>query len=122
MKFQEHQEMLTAIINWMAKYQENGYNASKKADSPQQKIMLAGKSNAAKDIILHIIGKYPKHINLDQLKSNFLKEKVTERLQTKRDNNNIEPSDSMDGDFDSAMRDAGLGTDEDYGPGASEIM
>lgn len=24
-------------------------------------------------------------------------------------------NDSMDGDFDSAMRDAGLGTDEDYG-------
>jgi hypothetical protein len=24
-------------------------------------------------------------------------------------------SDNMDGDFDSAMRDAGLGTDEDYG-------
>jgi len=29
---------------------------------------------------------------------------------------------SMDGDFDTAMRDAGMGTDEDYGPGASEIL
>lgn len=26
-----------------------------------------------------------------------------------------EPDDSMDGDFDSAMASAGLGTDEDYG-------
>lgn len=32
-----------------------------------------------------------------------------------------EPDDSMDGDFDSGMASAGLGTDEDYGPGASEI-
>ena len=32
-----------------------------------------------------------------------------------------EPDESMDGDFDSGMRDAGFGTDEDYGPGASEI-
>jgi hypothetical protein len=32
-----------------------------------------------------------------------------------------EPNESMDGDHDSAMRDAGMGTDEDYGPSASEI-
>jgi Zn ribbon nucleic-acid-binding protein len=28
----------------------------------------------------------------------------------------------MDGDFDTSMRDAGLGTDEDYGPSAAEIL
>lgn len=28
-----------------------------------------------------------------------------------------EPSDDMDGDFDTAMRDAGFGMDEDYLPG-----
>jgi len=28
----------------------------------------------------------------------------------------------MDGDFDSGMRDAGFGTDESYGSGASDIL
>jgi Protein of unknwon function (DUF3008) len=33
-----------------------------------------------------------------------------------------EPSDDMDGDFDTGMRDAGMGTDEDYGTPADEMF
>lgn len=32
----------------------------------------------------------------------------------------LDHEDDMDGDFDSAMRDAGMGTDEDYGYYGSE--
>lgn len=32
-----------------------------------------------------------------------------------------EPDDSMDGDLESGLRDAGLGTDEDYGGGTERI-
>ena len=37
-----------------------------------------------------------------------------ETWEDDEDEQDDEPDDSMDGDFDSGMRDAGFGTDEDY--------
>lgn len=63
----------------------------------------------------HMLGELDVRDILKEIRKDREDERVLETESS------IEPDESMDGDFDSAMASAGHGTDEDYGGGCNQL-